>query len=83
MKATIDKAREANLYVSQDEWVYLGKLKRFAELVRADERSVEREACAKVCDELSPPCGYNLTETSFWDVTSLECAAAIRARGNT
>jgi hypothetical protein len=43
----------------------------------------EREACAKVCDELSPPCGYNLTEISFWDVTSLECAAAIRARGNT
>jgi hypothetical protein len=50
------------------------------------ERSIaaaEREACAKVCDELPPPCGYNLTETSFWDVTSLECAAAIRARGNT
>ena len=43
----------------------------------------EREACAKVCDDLAPPCGYNLTETSFWDVTSLECAAAIRARGNT
>jgi hypothetical protein len=41
----------------------------------------EREACAKVCDELSPPCGYNLTEISFWDVTSLECAAAIRNRG--
>jgi hypothetical protein len=45
--------------------------------------AMEREACAIVCDELSPPCGYNLTETSFWDVTSLECAAAIRARGNT
>jgi len=45
--------------------------------------SKEREACAKVCDDLSPPCGYNLTEISFWDVTSLECAAAIRARSNT
>jgi hypothetical protein len=43
----------------------------------------EREACAKVCDDLAPPCGYNLTEISFWDVTSLECAAAIRARSNT
>jgi hypothetical protein len=42
----------------------------------------EREACAKVCDDLAPPCGYNLTETSFWDVTSLECATAIRNRGN-
>jgi hypothetical protein len=47
------------------------------------EVAAEREACAKVCDDLAPPCGYNLTETSFWDVTSLECAAAIRARGNT
>jgi hypothetical protein len=56
---------------------YFTFLERFAELVRADER----EACAKVCDDLAPPCGYNLTEISFWDVTSLECAAAIRARG--
>jgi hypothetical protein len=45
--------------------------------------AAEREACAKVCDDLAPPCGYNLTETSFWDVTSLECAAAIRARRET
>jgi len=49
----------------------------------AEAVSKEREACAKVCDDLSPPCGYNLTEISFWDVTSLECAAAIRARSNT
>jgi hypothetical protein len=58
---------------------YTEELKSFEALVRADER----EQCAKVCDDLSPPCGYNLTEISFWDVTSLECAAAIRARGNT
>jgi hypothetical protein len=43
--------------------------------------ALEREACAKVCDDLPPPNGYNMTEISFWDVTSLECAAAIRARG--
>jgi hypothetical protein len=43
--------------------------------------AAEREACAKVCDDLPPPDGYNMTEISFWDVTSLECAAAIRARG--
>jgi hypothetical protein len=51
--------------------------------ILTDALAAEREACAKVCDDLAPPCGYNLTETSFWDVTSLECAAAIRARGNT
>ena len=54
-------------------------IQRMAALVAV----IEREACAKVCDDLSPPCGYNLTEISFWDVTSLECAAAIRARSNT
>ena len=50
--------------------------------ILTDALAAEREACAKVCDDLAPPCGYNLTETSFWDVTSLECAAAIRARGD-
>ena len=42
-------------------------LERFAELVRADER----EACAKVCEELSKA---NWTFCNF--------AEAIRARGN-
>ena len=42
----------------------LGCLERFAELVRADER----EACAKVCDDMVLYTGY-------------DCAAAIRARG--
>jgi hypothetical protein len=36
--------------------------------------SVEREACAKVCEETDDGTPYNL---------SGECAAAIRARGNT
>jgi hypothetical protein len=73
-------AREAGLltWLKPPEDV-IERFKAFEALVRADER----EACAKVCDELSPPCGYNLTETSFWVVTSLECAAAIRAREKT
>jgi hypothetical protein len=58
----------------------LAESRREIDALVALARADEREACAKVCDELSPPCGYNLTETSFWDVTSLECAAAIRAR---
>ena len=51
-------------------------LERFAELVRADER----EACAKVCEE---------QEYHYWratedqDFTPIDCANAIRARGNT
>ena len=49
----------------------------------AKSKADEREACAKVCDDLPPPDGYNMTEISFWDVTSLECAAAIRARSET
>jgi hypothetical protein len=56
-------------------------LETFAALVAAASEAKEREACAKVCDDLPPPDGYNMTEISFWDVTSLECAAAIRARG--
>jgi flavin-dependent dehydrogenase len=74
-------------------------IKRFEALVRADERSVEREACAKVCDD-----GYdtffanNGVEHSRkrYDQRAVErairagvefvtadCATAIRARGNT
>ena len=44
------------------------QIKRFAELVAAEER----EACAKVCEELRDEDGYEA-----WGV---ECAAAIRAR---
>ena len=44
-----------------------GALERFAELVRADER----EACAKVCDDLHP------------GLATKRAAEIIRARGNT
>jgi hypothetical protein len=74
------------------EPINLEKLKAFEALVRADEREegqrwydavtaqhkqlilAEREACAKVCFgfEGADPLGV-----------SLDCAAAIRARGNT
>jgi hypothetical protein len=49
----------------------------FAKLVA----EAEREACAKVCDELIAPDFYSDTEISMWDVTCMDCAAAIRARG--
>jgi hypothetical protein len=37
--------------------------------------SAEREACAKVCEDLS------LSQNSEWEVGTLDCADAIRARG--
>jgi hypothetical protein len=40
-------------------------------------RLAEREACAKVCEDLS------LSQNSEWEVGTLDCADAIRARGNT
>lgn len=49
------------------------RYERFADLIRADER----EACAKVCDELHWP--WNMGDNSG----PKECAEAIRARGNT
>jgi hypothetical protein len=40
-----------------------------------EERKAEREACAKVCEDLS------LSQNSEWEVGTLDCADAIRARG--
>ena len=50
--------------------IYADALQKFAELVRDDER----EACALVCDDFA--------KYSDWP-TADNCAAAIRARGNT
>ena len=41
----------------------------------------EREKCAKVCDELPAPDIYSDADKSMWDVTCMDCAAAIRSRG--
>jgi hypothetical protein len=79
MKTTIDIAREVDpvtkllldkkLPQGMDHDVFMWFLERFEALVRADER----EACAKVCEELA--------EKEWAD--NERCAAAIRARGNT
>jgi hypothetical protein len=45
--------------------------------------AMEREACAKVCDDLPPPERMSLNNESLWEVATLDCADAIRARGNT
>jgi len=48
------------------------------------ERSIaaaEREACAKVCEELVPDMSRTANDASVWDVATFDCATAIRARG--
>ena len=81
MRDTIDLIHEAGIRDCTCSGS-MGCLKRFEALVRADERDramrenayvqAEREACAKVCED---------TPWSNW--FTADCAAAIRARGNT
>ena len=54
------------------------ELERFAALVAA----AEREACAKLCDDIRRMGGYS-AETPDWERGTGHCADAIRARGNT
>ena len=49
----------------------------FAKMVAAKER----EACAQTCENLPIPDQYSDSEGSMWDVAAIECAEAIRARG--
>ena len=53
-------------------------IKTFSALVAAAAKAEEREACAKVCDELAELNRTSPTD-SMWEQE--ECAAAIRARG--
>jgi hypothetical protein len=79
MKTTIDMARE--VYGAHTEWsgAPLDRLEQLVALVRADER----EACAKVCEELVPDMSRTANDASVWDVATFDCAIAIRNRGNT
>ena len=43
----------------------------------------EREACAKVCDDLPLPPDVARSDASIWEVATLDCAEAIRARSKT
>lgn len=78
MKTIIEMALEAGIEVTYDPTetptrafaeCWIEDLERFAALVRADER----EACAKVCDEVG----------QHPSLTPRHCAEAIRERGNT
>jgi len=80
-------AREAGLTVCRDEWVFGEMLARFAALVTA----VEREACAKVCEEqkrkyeerAAKPQNIRDISPEVARIAGIACdfdAAAIRAR---
>ena len=73
----IRMAREAGL---EEMWEltprFVERLKAFAALVEAEARADEREACAKVCDDIA-------TEDGWEGGYANGCAVAIRARGNT
>ena len=82
MKTTIDMARESWIDVyglGHDRAKFIDALKHFEALVRVDER----EACAKVCEELVPDMSRTANDASVWDVATFDCAIAIRNRGNT
>ena len=72
MRETIEMARETGKHQWPIEHDFL---KRFEALIRADER----EACALVCETYNKRQCYNDEDMAVAN----ECAAAIRARGNT
>ena len=78
MKTNTELARQAGIEeafsLKQDQYLVRFKddsLERFAEIVRADER----EACAKVCENI-----YEGDEACGDWPSPEQCAAAIRAR---
>jgi hypothetical protein len=68
-------AREAGFTDGELAW-HDHMLEAFEALVRADER----EACAKVCDDLPAPSYVSRDDATVWDVATLECGDAIRAQ---
>jgi hypothetical protein len=73
----IVRADERNLWPAEME-----AMERQVNIL-TDALAAEREACAKVCEELVPDMSRTASEASVWDVATFDCAGAIRARGNT
>ena len=68
----IRMAREAGLVFGLQMYIDHYQLERFATLVAAHER----EACAKLCDELQ-----RMNKEEFYAARPEHCAVYIRARG--
>jgi len=83
MRDTIDMAREVGVDWMMHNWFYKDHLLRFEALVRADERSVEREACHALRQTLPNPHEHCQVSAHAYDMALVAYGAAIRARGNT
>jgi hypothetical protein len=74
----IAMAREAgfeDIFASDSEWLcFTNDIESFFQAAYAAGADAEREACAKVCEDID-------TEYEGEDVLATWCAAAIRARG--
>jgi hypothetical protein len=71
-------AKQATEYYTNGQERSFDKAK-FADLIRADER----EACAKVCEQPIDEIQITDTISEVVYMDAHECAAGIRARGNT
>ena len=54
---------------------------RYACVSMREAVEAEREACAKVCDDLTAPERMSLDNESLYECATFDCAAAIRAKG--
>ena len=75
----IRMAREAGASQLENTPGFIDYLQSFAALVAA----AEREACAKVCEDIYNDPADNNGYDAYYTRPYLECAEAIRARGET
>lgn len=83
----IAMAREAGVIqviddACMDRGQWIDELSQFAQLIAAKVRSDEREECEKVCEPIGDLLADTYGDAAECIRTSQECAAAIRARGN-
>ncbi len=73
--------------MGKDRARFIHHLENFADLVAAAARAAEREACAKLCESniWSKDVAWwrEATKSEVSVESSVQCAAAIRARGTT
>ena len=78
MKTIIEMTRELGGFAPTTKF-----LEQFADLVRSEAQAEEREACAKVCDEIYGSWINIHGRYEFMAEGAEVCANEIRARGNT
>ena len=69
--------------MGKDRAKFIYHLETFAALVEEAARADEREACAKVCEDIYNDPEENNGYDSYYTRPYLECADVIRARGTT